>query len=116
MKGRIPMSRARGRTASLAAPHPAPIAIAIDGLTVGLALRETFRFRFLSGHPRFDLLDGSRFSRIEDVQWAVRRLAHASAEPAVQAERAGAQTAAKAPAPALHAAMSPEDCPEAFVL
>lgn len=58
----------------------APVVITVDGIAAGFALRETRRFRFFSGHPRFDLLDGSRFWRIEDVRWAVKRLAAASAE------------------------------------
>jgi hypothetical protein len=57
-----------------------PVVIDIDGIAAGLALRESNRFRFFSGHPRFDLLDGSRFSRVEAVRWAVKRLAHATAE------------------------------------
>jgi len=58
----------------------APVVIAIDGIMAGLALRDLHRFRFFSGHPRFDLLDGSRFTRIEDVRWAVKRLAYATAD------------------------------------
>jgi hypothetical protein len=62
-------------------PTPAaPVVINVDGLAAGFALRETRRFRFFSGQPRFDLLDGSRFSRIDDVRWAVKQLAAASAE------------------------------------
>lgn len=72
---RMPTSRI-----STATPHAAPIVIATDGLTAGLALLDGHRFRFFSGHPRFDLLDGSRFTRIEDVRWAVKRLASATAD------------------------------------
>jgi hypothetical protein len=69
------------RTASRAYPTPAsPVVINVDGIAAGFALRDTWRFRFFSGHPRFDLLDGSRFSRIEDVRWAVKRLANATEE------------------------------------
>ena len=82
MKGRI-MSRFHKPKLHHALPsHPpaAPIAISIDGVAAGLALRDSHRFRFFSGHPYFDLLDGSRFSRIEDVRWAVKRLSLANGE------------------------------------
>ncbi len=73
----------RQRSSFFSSPtSAAPVVITIDGIAAGFALRDTWRFRFFSGHPRFDLLDGSRFSRIEDVRWAVKRLAQASAEPA----------------------------------
>jgi hypothetical protein len=76
MKGRI-MPKP-----SLSTPDTstAPVVIAIEGATAGFALRDNHRFRFFSGHPRFDLLDGSRFTHIQDVQWAVKRLAQATAE------------------------------------
>ena len=77
MKGRI-MPRVHASLPSN--PPVAPVAINIDGVAAGLALRDKHRFRFFSGHPRFDLLDGSRFSRIEDVHWAVKRLSQASDE------------------------------------
>jgi len=60
-------------------PPTSPVVIAIEGMTAGLALRDNNRFRFFSGHPRFDLLDGSRFSHVDDVRWAVKRLARATA-------------------------------------
>lgn len=74
-------------------PPVAPIAISIDGVAAGLALRDDHRFRFFSGHPRFDLLDGGRFSRIEDVRWAVRRLSQANGEPDGASESASAPVA-----------------------
>jgi hypothetical protein len=82
MKGRI---MSRFHKPKLAHPLPslppaAPVAINVDGVAAGLALRERHRFRFFSGHPNFDLLDGSRFSRIEDVRWAVKRLLQANGE------------------------------------
>jgi len=72
---------------------PAPVVISIDGIAAGFALRDTWRFRFFSGHPRFDLLDGSRFSRLDDVRWAVRRLADATASPAEEPETGPAERA-----------------------
>jgi hypothetical protein len=72
----------RPHTAIPSDPPVAPVAIRIDGVAAGLVVRDRYRFRFFSGHPRFDLLDGSRFTRIEDVRWAVRRLSQASAEVA----------------------------------
>jgi hypothetical protein len=88
MKGRI-MPRVHASLPS----HPpvAPVAISIDGVAAGLALRDKHRFRFFSGHPRFDLLDGSRFSRIEDVRWAVKRLSQASEEQSASPPPVAAQ-------------------------
>jgi hypothetical protein len=77
MKGSV-MSKIH--TIAPAQPPMFPIAVSVDGVTAGLALRDKHRFRFFSSHSRFDLLDGSRFSRLEDVRWAVARLARASAE------------------------------------
>lgn len=65
---------------SLPATSAAPVVITVDGIAAGFALRETRRYRFFSSHARFELLDGSRFSRIEDLHGAVTRLAAASAE------------------------------------
>jgi hypothetical protein len=81
MKGRI---MPRRLPLAAANPHAAPVVIAMDGIAVGLALHDKHRFRFFSGHPRFDLLDGSRFTRIEDLRWAVKRLASATADIAGQ--------------------------------
>lgn len=74
------LQKPRFHNALASQPPAAPIAISIDGVAAGLALRDKHRFRFFSGHPRFDLLDGSRFSRIEDVRWAVTRLSQANGE------------------------------------
>jgi hypothetical protein len=56
----------------------APIVVDIEGAFVGLAVRDGGRFRFLSAHPGFDLLDGSRFTRPEQIRVAARKLARAA--------------------------------------
>jgi hypothetical protein len=56
----------------------APIVVNIEGEVAGLAVREGRRFRFLSAHPGFDLLDGSRFTRPEEIRNAAKKLARAA--------------------------------------
>lgn len=56
--------------------HPA-YAIEADGISAGLALRERGGFSFVAVDPRFRLLEGSRFRRVEQVEAAVRNLARA---------------------------------------
>jgi hypothetical protein len=92
MKGRIMSRFPKPKLAHPLSSHPpaAPIAINVDGVAAGLALRDRHRFRFFSGHPYFDLLDGSRFSRIEDVRWAVKRLLQANGEGSKTQPPAGA--------------------------
>lgn len=78
-------------TFSLPAGLPAtPLVISVDGVAAGVAIRGSRQFRFFSGDPRFDLLDGSRFTRVEDLRGAVKRLASAVAETAQPAIREGA--------------------------
>jgi hypothetical protein len=55
----------------------APLVVSIEGAVAGLAVPESGRYRFLSAHPGFDLLDGSRFTRPEEIRIAARRLAKA---------------------------------------
>lgn len=55
-----------------------PLVVNIGGAVAGLAVREEGRYRFLSAHPGFDLLDGSRFTRPEEITTAARRLARAA--------------------------------------
>jgi hypothetical protein len=50
----------------------------IEGQFAGLAVREGRGFRFLSAHPGFDLLDGSRFTRPEEIKRAARNLVRAA--------------------------------------
>lgn len=54
--------------------HPA-YAIEAEGISAGLALRERSGFSFIAADPRFRLLEGSRFRRVEQVEAAVRNLA-----------------------------------------
>jgi hypothetical protein len=59
----------------------APLAIRIGGISAGLAIGGKNGFRFLAAHPRFDLLDGSLFRRLEDLRAAAKRLNKAAAAP-----------------------------------
>jgi hypothetical protein len=54
------------------------IVVNVEGEFAGLAVREGRRFRFMSAHPGFDLLDGSRFTRADKVNTAARKLARAA--------------------------------------
>lgn len=56
----------------------APLIVHIEGQFAGLAVREGRSFRFLSAHPGFDLLDGSRFTRAEEIKRAAQRLVRAA--------------------------------------
>lgn len=56
----------------------APLVVSIGGAVAGLAVPECGRYRFLSANPGFDLLDGSRFTRPEEISIAARRLARAA--------------------------------------
>ena len=55
-----------------------PVVIHADGLPAGFAIAGERGFRFLSAHQRFDLLDGSRFPKIDDICAAARHLADAT--------------------------------------
>src|SRR5262249_54452872 len=57
-----------------ASDSAAPIVVSIEGAVAGLAVPECGRYRFLSAHPGFDLLDGSRFTRPEEIRIAADRL------------------------------------------
>ncbi|MDX2266157.1 MAG: hypothetical protein NW215_14450 [Hyphomicrobiales bacterium] len=84
-------------------PAPlSPVVITVGGVCAGFAINEAGGFRFVGGHPRFNLLDGSRFRRLDDVKNAARHLfaaasplpinAHVHAEatvPALNASRKG---------------------------
>ena len=59
-------------------PDARHIVVQVEGAFAGLAVREQGRYRFLSAHPGFDLLDGSRFTRPEEIRIAARRLARAA--------------------------------------
>jgi hypothetical protein len=56
----------------------AALILHIEGQFAGLAVREGRGFRFLSAHPGFDLLDGSRFTRPEEIKRAARNLVRAA--------------------------------------
>jgi hypothetical protein len=56
----------------------APLIVRIEGQFAGLAVRDGRGFRFLSAHPGFDLLDGSRFTRPEEIKRAAQKLVRAA--------------------------------------
>jgi hypothetical protein len=56
----------------------APLVVQVEGAFAGLAVRDCGRYRFLSLHPGFNLLDGSRFTRPEEIGIAAKRLARAA--------------------------------------
>lgn len=61
----------------MSSPAPAAQAylIEIEDRPAGLAIRQARGFRFVAADPAFDLLDGSRFAGLRQVQEAARRLA-----------------------------------------
>lgn len=58
-------------------PQLAPIVIRTDGFAAGFAIGDRNGFRFVAAHPRFDILDGSNFRRLDDLKAAAKRLAAA---------------------------------------
>lgn len=54
-----------------------PMLVTVEGITVGFALREGQRLRFVAANPRFGLLDGSCFTHAEQVKNAAQKLARA---------------------------------------
>jgi hypothetical protein len=54
-----------------------PLVVQVEGEFAGLAVKEGGRFRFMSVHPGFDLLDGSLFTKPEQIRIAARKLARA---------------------------------------
>jgi hypothetical protein len=58
----------------------APVLVVIEGVSAGFGVRDGGRLRFTALHPRFEILDGSRFARPEQLRSAARRVAEASRE------------------------------------
>jgi hypothetical protein len=56
----------------------APLFVVVEGVSAGFAVREGASLRFRAVHPRFDLLDGSRFHHLDQLRCAAERLASAS--------------------------------------
>ena len=56
----------------------APVFVVVEGVSAGVAVREGSGLRFRAIHPRFEILDGSRFARAEHLSRAARRVARAS--------------------------------------
>lgn len=68
------------------------LAVVVGGRQVGVALQRGARYCFVAIRPGFDLLEGSRFWRIEAVQEAATRLWRAiSPSPAARPARPGRQ-------------------------
>jgi len=63
------------RTDSAAATEPRAFFIEVADRQVGLALRQPRGFSFVAADPAFQVLDGSQFQRLEQLQEAARRLA-----------------------------------------
>jgi hypothetical protein len=56
----------------------AHVFVVVEGISAGVAVREGGRLRFRAIHPRFEILDGSRFPRAEQLKRAAARVARAS--------------------------------------
>ena len=65
------------REASMQGP---PLIVVVEGVSAGVAVRDGGRLRFRAIHPRFEILDGSRFARAEQLTHAARSIARASRE------------------------------------
>ena len=55
-------------------PAPNSVIIMIGGRQVGVAVRQAQAFHFLATDPSFQLLDGSSFRRIDQVERSARHL------------------------------------------
>jgi hypothetical protein len=55
-----------------------PVVVVVEGVSAGFAVRERGGLRFRAIHPRFQILDGSRFARAEHLSRAAGRVARAS--------------------------------------
>ena len=53
-------------------------AIEVGDVSAGLALRERGGFSFVASDPRFRILEGSRFRRLNQLEEAARNLARAT--------------------------------------
>jgi hypothetical protein len=85
-KGPIMSNRQLYKSDAVFRPALAPLVISIGGLCTGVAVGEKNGFRFIAAHPRFNLLDGSYFRRLDDLRAAAGRLAKAGQAPAGRAE------------------------------
>lgn len=55
------------------------IAVQVDSITIGLAVKEGTGYRFVAADPRFQLLDGSRFGRLAQLEKSAGNLHRALA-------------------------------------
>jgi hypothetical protein len=58
----------------------APILVVVEGVSAGFGVRDGGSLRFRAIHPSFEILDGSRFTRPEQLRRAAHRIAEASRE------------------------------------
>lgn len=58
----------------------APVFVVVEGISAGVAVRNGGSLCFRAIHPRFEILDGSRFARAEQLRRAAQRVARASRE------------------------------------
>jgi hypothetical protein len=56
------------------------LVVIVDGISAGFAVQEESGLRFRAVHPRFEILDGSRFPRVEQLTSAAKRLAKAAGD------------------------------------
>lgn len=56
----------------------APLFVVVEGISAGFAVRDGRSLCFRAIHPRFEILDGSRFARAEQLRRAAQRVARAS--------------------------------------
>ncbi len=61
-------------SASSTTPQPHALLIEVADRQAGIAVRERGGFAFFAADPQFYVLDGSRFARIEQLQFAARRV------------------------------------------
>jgi hypothetical protein len=69
-----------------------PLLIRLGRQVVGIAVAAGDGFQFLATDSDFELLDGSRFRRLEQVEEAVRRLAHSVVNRGCEAMPGGSAT------------------------
>lgn len=56
----------------------APVFVYVEGVSAGVGVRDGGSLRFHATDPRFEILDGSRFTRAEQLRRAALRVARAS--------------------------------------
>jgi hypothetical protein len=65
-------------TSAASETQAAPVFVVVEGVSAGVAVREGRGLRFRALHPRFEILDGSRFAHADHLRRAAGRLARAT--------------------------------------